>query len=467
MKKPLSQEINISLLHFDLQNPRFMGTAKNDTEASQKLFEDGGAKDCYESFKTKGFLQMGESLLVIKDPDATESESFIVLEGNCRLAGAQEYNKYVTNDNKISSFSCLVFDSRDAAAPSIAQRHIAGNKKWPALQKKYYYAHPFLDQGKTIKEIADTNQVSESEVRNDIKGYLAIKAIVDGFNAKEAIADKKINLGEKYSNADFIGGRIFNALSDDLNLTFDGKTLKILSRGKPLADNEALMDQFNQVAHSVVSHIQNDSLNTRVFNKKKDWKRIKSAILPDIGEAIDAFENIQKSQPKEESPVAVSKFPVYKKKKGVSTGQHTMLEKTAVLPNGHHPHYPKAEQIIDELSNMPIEIYRYGSLYLFRQLVDISLHCYSEEAGKIPDPETGKAYVYVESSLESTAKGALNHLHGSKKINDKDLKAMGESIKAIVSGFNTIVHDGTNGLDFNAFYQCCFDLVPFIKLLLN
>lgn len=467
MAKPISKEISISLLHFDLQNPRFMGTAKNDQEASKKLFEDGGAKDCYDSFKAKGFLQMGESLLVIKNPDEMKQENYIVLEGNCRLAGAQEYNKEASDEKKILSFSCLLFESRDAAAPSITQRHISGNKKWPALQKKYYYAHPYIDQGKSFKEIADTNQISEGEVRKEIKGYLAIKTIIDGFNAKETDAAKQINLGEKYGNADFIGGRIFNALSDDMGLTFDNKTLAILSQGKPLAENETLKDQFDQVAYVVVSHIQNDSLNTRVFNQKKDWKKIKSTTLPDIGEAIDKFEDALKAQPKGESPVAVSKFPLFKKKKGSSAEQHMMLEKAMVLPSGHHPHYPKAEQIIDELSNMPIEVYRYGSLYLFRQLLDISLHCYSEEAGKAPNPETGKPYIYTENSLESTAKGALNHLHGSKKVNDKDERAMNKSIEKIVSGFNTIVHDGTNGIDFNSFYEGCYDLIPFVKLLLN
>lgn len=467
MERTLSKEIDISLLHFDLQNPRFMGTAKNDEDARQKLFDDGGAKDCFESFKAKGFLAMGESLLVMEDKAFPNGNRYIVLEGNCRLAGAQEFNKQATDASKIVSFPCLVFASRDEAAPSITQRHISGNKKWPALQKKYYYAHPFIDYGKTIKEIASTDQVTEVEVRKEVEGYLAIKAIIDGYNAKETDTTKKIVLGERYGNADFIGGRIFSALSSDMGLSFDKKTLDILSHGKTLAGNGVLKGKFDQVAYVIVSHIQNDSLNTRVFNQKKDWKKIKSSTLPDIGEAIGEFEDAQKNEQKPQTPVAVSKFPVFQKKRGLSADQHLMLEKEMVLANGHHPHYPKAEKIIEELSNMPIETYKYGSLYLFRQLLDISLHCYSEEGGKTPDLATGKTYSYTENSLEGTAKSALNHLHCLKKINDKDERAMSKSISKIVSGFNTIVHDGTNGIDFNSFYEGCYDLIPFIRLLLE
>jgi len=465
MEKASLKEIDISLLHFDLQNPRFMGTVKNDQEASRKLFEDGGAKDCYDSFKAKGFLQMGESLFVIKEPG--REEKYTVLEGNCRLAGAQEYNKQASAESQITTFSCLLFQDRDAAAPSIAQRHISGNKKWPALQKKYYYAHPFLDQGKSIKDIAATNQVTEGEVRKEIEGYLAIKTVIDGYNKKETDTTKQINLGEKYGNADFIGGRIFNALSSDLGLGFDKKTLEITAQGKALKDEAALKDKFDQVAYVVVSHIQNDTLNTRVFNQKKDWKKIKSSLLPDVGKAIDDFVITQKSKSKAQSPAGVSKFPLFEKKKGKTSDQHTMLEKEMVLAPGHHPHYPKAEQIIDEISNMPMEIYHYGSLYLFRQLLDISLHCYSEEGGKTINPASKKPYSYVENALESTAKGALNHLHGLKKINDKDERAMAKSIEKIVGGFNAIVHDGTNGIDFSSFYEACYDLIPFIRNLLS
>ncbi|MCW0380783.1 hypothetical protein NB697_003629 [Xanthomonas sacchari] len=142
------QKIQVSLLDFDAQNPRFPSEIASGPadELIERFVRDERLLEVIESIANQGYFA-GEPLLVVP-----HKKRFIVLEGNRRLAALKLLTKELeAPEGRISiekaveeakfrptSVPCLVFDDRKAILKYLGFRHITGIKSWSALQKARY-----------------------------------------------------------------------------------------------------------------------------------------------------------------------------------------------------------------------------------------------------------------------------------------------------------------------------------------
>lgn len=147
-EEPKSQFINVSLLDFDKENPRFSKeVAEGPVEVLLERFvRDERLLEVIDSIGNQGYFP-GEPLLVIP-----QKKRFIVVEGNRRLAALKLLSKEldppegrtsIENAIEAASFTpsrvpCLVFEKSDQILRYLGFRHITGIKAWSALQKARY-----------------------------------------------------------------------------------------------------------------------------------------------------------------------------------------------------------------------------------------------------------------------------------------------------------------------------------------
>ena len=151
-KSKNSQEIKITQLRFDPENPRFgmlglIGTLfEDDSTIIQKMIDDERIIDLVISIADQGYFE-GEPLLVFKHK---EKDTYIVAEGNRRLAALKILNGEFQDvkpsmqeviDNAIHQppqVPCIIFKDRSEILHFLGYRHITGVKSWGALEKAIY-----------------------------------------------------------------------------------------------------------------------------------------------------------------------------------------------------------------------------------------------------------------------------------------------------------------------------------------
>ena len=142
------QLIDIKLLDFDIQNPRFPSeiAAGPTDELIERFVRDERLLEVIESIANQGYFA-GEPLLVVP-----HKKRFIVLEGNRRLAALKLLSRQIdppegrisiekaVNEARFrpSAVPCLIFNDRKAILKYLGFRHITGIKAWSALQKARY-----------------------------------------------------------------------------------------------------------------------------------------------------------------------------------------------------------------------------------------------------------------------------------------------------------------------------------------
>ena len=170
LETPTFGFMTIEDLRFDPQNPRFpMSLDSSQTaEVLRFMLQDAGLIDLMRSIAKQGFFP-GEPLLV--SPDTSEPSSWIVVEGNRRLAAClllsdpseapikKKIVAEVANSAESSSIEripCLQFSSRTAILSHLGYRHVTGIKEWDPLAKAR-----FLDQ-----QMAGENGSNSDKFRN-------------------------------------------------------------------------------------------------------------------------------------------------------------------------------------------------------------------------------------------------------------------------------------------------------------
>lgn len=185
MKPYKVQNINISLLDSDTQNPRFLmlynGSHSQD-DIINYLLKNENANEIVKSIVEQQDYRSDSFLYVIQ-----YGERYIVKEGNRRLAAVkslQEPEKYLNNRyNKfiISEVPCLVYSDKYALDKDIASRHTQVDiKRWSRLAQGAYI-HNCLKDGMQLSDL------------NYLKDY---KSIYKLFNLY--LAADKIGYGEKF-----------------------------------------------------------------------------------------------------------------------------------------------------------------------------------------------------------------------------------------------------------------------------
>jgi hypothetical protein len=151
--------IDVGLLDFDPENPRFLdiapGSQQADELATKRMVEEENLDELVDSIGQQGFFP-GEPLLVT--PSANEGR-YVVVEGNRRLAAlrvltGKVFDGVLTNSladavarasYKPTEVSCFVFAERRDILKYLGFRHISGPRRWEPLSKARYLANLILN----------------------------------------------------------------------------------------------------------------------------------------------------------------------------------------------------------------------------------------------------------------------------------------------------------------------------------
>jgi ParB-like nuclease domain len=148
--------IPISVLDFDPQNPRFFDISSEgkstEAEALSRMLKEENIDELVGSIGKLGYFT-GEPLLVTPNPK--NSNRYIVVEGNRRLAALRVLSGMLTDDSLLPSLRdlrnsasvqgidavpCFVFPTRKETLKYLGFRHISGPKTWGPLAKARYLA---------------------------------------------------------------------------------------------------------------------------------------------------------------------------------------------------------------------------------------------------------------------------------------------------------------------------------------
>jgi hypothetical protein len=147
-EKPNSKRIEVELLDFDPENPRFPPEIASGPieQLVERFVRDERLLEIVTSIADQGYFE-GEPLLVTKN-----NGRFHVIEGNRRLAALKLLNRQVdvpegrpsidevveNAKNRPQEVPCLVFSESPQVLRYLGFRHITGIKSWSSLQKARY-----------------------------------------------------------------------------------------------------------------------------------------------------------------------------------------------------------------------------------------------------------------------------------------------------------------------------------------
>ena len=145
-------EVHISNLEFDPQNPRFARFFDLDSQPEDDVIErmiaSENIQELMGSIAEQDYF-IGEPLMVAEQED---SDKYIVVEGNRRLAALKLLNGNIQPARKLASIDrireeakytpeavpCQVFKQRKDLLRYLGYRHITGAKRWDSLSKAKY-----------------------------------------------------------------------------------------------------------------------------------------------------------------------------------------------------------------------------------------------------------------------------------------------------------------------------------------
>ena len=210
------KKINYSSIKLDPENPRLPSSFKREKKEEKDLINwmllEAATVELMYAIGQNGYF-IGEQLLVVEDED--NSENYIVIEGNRRLAAVKLLNdpglasvkksaigEVIENTKeRPKNIPCLIFDDKSEILKYLGFRHITGIKSWKLLQKASYlydvYKNEFDDENFTIKcrNIAKNIGSSSNYVRRLITAYDIFKKIEDeGFYSIPGLDDTKFYL---------------------------------------------------------------------------------------------------------------------------------------------------------------------------------------------------------------------------------------------------------------------------------
>lgn len=185
MKPYKVQNINISLLDLDTQNPRFLllyNNSNSQDDIIKYLLKNENANEIVKSIVEQQDYRPDSFLYVIQ-----HNNRYIVKEGNRRLAAVkalQNPEKYLSNRYSkfiISEVPCLVYSDKSALDKDIASRHTQIDvKRWSRLAQGAYI-YNCLNDGMQLSDL------------NYLKDYKSLYKLFSMY-----LAADKIGYGEKF-----------------------------------------------------------------------------------------------------------------------------------------------------------------------------------------------------------------------------------------------------------------------------
>lgn len=193
------QKVELDRLKLDPNNPRFWAENEkrySDTRVSEKQIQERtlanirkfGVDDLYDNILQNGFLPLDR--IVVRELD--DSEDFVVVEGNRRLAALRLLVEDIENESVSDDFEddyldalkvtieeveVLVYTGSETDIAWILQgiRHISGIKDWDPAQRGRLVASQVDDEGLKFREAGKRFGLSATAVGRLYRGYKALE----------------------------------------------------------------------------------------------------------------------------------------------------------------------------------------------------------------------------------------------------------------------------------------------------
>ena len=269
--------LSIDNLKLDVKNPRFSYQSTkemNQTEIVKYLVENHAVYELAKAIAVNGYL-LNEEPIVCK-----EGESYVVLEGNRRVAAckillnpykflsplrAKELSKYDSIDDKLR---CNIAPTRRDADTLIYNKHTGiPLQKWDKVSQDAFLANLLQSQNLSPEQVAYKLSVPASEIRKALRRHAIHQYCIELFQSEPYELEQIREQGFPITNFE----RFYD---DERGLNFLG--LAFGSNGeiqKLLPDEE-----FNRRFKFIVNQILSQDLTSRTFNNEDDKNEYISTI---------------------------------------------------------------------------------------------------------------------------------------------------------------------------------------------
>ena len=263
--------LSVEHLKLDIDNPRFSYFSKkkmNQTEIIKFLIDRFEVYELAKDIATDGYL-LNEEPIVCK-----EGESYVVLEGNRRVAAckillnphrylsSQKAQNILKYNYSLDKLNCHVSPTRKDADILIYRRHTTTPvRRWETISQDAHVHKLFSEEAYTIEEIAAKLSESTTNVRKALRRYhihqYSMTLFEDNPSLREAISNDKFPITNLERLYDYKDGIDFLGIS----FTFNGEIRKRLD-----------VEEVNKRLRFIVEEVLNDNFNSRVFNRESDKK---------------------------------------------------------------------------------------------------------------------------------------------------------------------------------------------------
>jgi len=206
-------QVSLENVYLDPNNPRFIEMQTEpvpeerikEQSIQEKLLhwmkERIGIEDLLESIKRYGFLKADR--IIVKPLD---EESFVVIEGNRRVAAlkvlniSHKHGEITLHQDVLSSIKtieALVYRGNRSDIAWIIQglRHLTGIKGWPRLQQAKFVTENFYEERRMgFREIAKLLGMKSTEVGVMIRSYYAYRQAKEDEEFGEFIGPEKFSI---------------------------------------------------------------------------------------------------------------------------------------------------------------------------------------------------------------------------------------------------------------------------------
>lgn len=261
--------LSVEHLKLDIDNPRFSYFSKkkmNQTEIIKFLIDRFEVYELAKDIATDGYL-LNEEPIVCK-----EGESYIVLEGNRRVAACKillNPHRYLSSQKaqnilkynfSLDKLNCHVSPTRKDADILIYRRHTTiPVKRWETISQDAHVHKLFNEEAYSIEEIASILSESTTNVRKVLRRYhmhqYSMTLFEDNPSLREAISNDKFPITNLERLYDYKDGIDFLGIS----FTPNGDIRKRLD-----------VEEVNKRLRFIVEEVLNDNFNSRVFNRESD-----------------------------------------------------------------------------------------------------------------------------------------------------------------------------------------------------
>ena len=377
------QEIEVEKLLFDVSNPRH-DVLGSQTETLGEIILDQKGKLVK---LTKDIVDSGinPSDLTIVTPSEDESDKFIVLEGNRRIAAlkllsdpamaalgydSRNIDKIKSyseryKDSPIKSLHCVVFAQRDDANHWIELRHTGENEgrgvvPWGAKEKARFSEllgkpSPAFQVLEFVKKNANLNKEDLEYLKKP--NISSIKRLIGDPDVREALG---VDVTDGYVNTNYPSGEIINGLT---KLVMDVATQRIsVDDIRHKEDREGYISEF---AEEYLPDINSKPIET--WKLQSQTGLVTPSVLPSKG---------------------VTGAIPGKKSVPLSTSRKKLIPSSCVL---RIKQAPRINKIYRELRELEIDHFENSGAVMFRVFLELSIEEYAKR-NQIPfDKYTGLA----------------------------------------------------------------------------